>query len=174
MAKEVVGIYTTLQETIDVVDRLTAQGYSTSNISIISNGNDGTLLKKQTGANVDHTTTVQDEQNSSVWEKIKGFFKPDYYDETTRKLTNLDLPQDELDRYSTEIDAGHYLVLVDNDASALNETAAPRTADPATEVSGQTTASGLKNEFGENYSTSQEKKVDVREKVLDVEKNPCI
>lgn len=157
MAKEVVGIYTTLQETINAVDRLTAEGYSTSDISIISNGNDGTLLKNQTGANVDHTSSAPDEQNSSLWEKIKGFFKPGYYDETTRKLTNLDLPQDELDRYSAEIDAGHYLVLADNDASAHNEWAAPGTADPAAEVSGQTTESGLKNEFGENYSTTQEK-----------------
>ncbi|GER66776.1 hypothetical protein BpJC7_23520 [Weizmannia acidilactici] len=38
--KKVVGISPTLQDTIDAVDRLTTKGYSNSNISVITNGND--------------------------------------------------------------------------------------------------------------------------------------
>ncbi|WP_018663108.1 YsnF/AvaK domain-containing protein [Heyndrickxia acidiproducens] len=183
MAKTVAGVYPTLQDTIDAIDSLTAKGYNPSNISVITNGNDTDYLENRTGTTVNDASALTNTENENLWDKIKEFFTPGYYDQNTKRLTNLDIPQGELDRYSQEINAGNYLVLLDDShvdgsgntgddagiTGADPQTAGNASSDPQT--IGEAGANPV-NEFDETYSTNQEKKLDVREEELHVNKKP--
>lgn len=120
--KTVVGSYDRREEALDVVQRLKNDGYQKQDIILYGNqsvsnsigDHEGVNVTAGTGANTDarNDTQVDDE---SLWDKIKGAFSTDTYDENERSQTaDYDQDNDVLYPYRDDIRDGKIVVAVDN------------------------------------------------------------
>ncbi|MFT8322946.1 MAG: general stress protein [Bacillus sp. (in: firmicutes)] len=107
MTKSVIGIYETPIETITAIERLTNKGYNENDLSVLTNRKDTDYLESQTDANVNHHS------NETLFEKLKQFFTMDDLWKASSKLSQLDVPNDKLDEYTEQLDAGKFLLAVD-------------------------------------------------------------
>jgi hypothetical protein len=133
MAKSIVGVYNTLEETVRAIDDLRNRGYPTSQISVITNRDDSNYLDDWTAASVEQPENTMNTSNTnshseSMWEKIKDFFSMDHHNPKGR-LTNMDLPENELNTYQNDLEEGKYLLALDKDPGVNDLNDEVRTGD---------------------------------------------
>ncbi|WP_110926468.1 YsnF/AvaK domain-containing protein [Bacillus massiliglaciei] len=200
MAKKIIGVYETPQETVAAIEGLTSKGYNSDNIAVITNRNDTNYVENRTGADVAHAGTAN--EPDSFWDKLKEFFVMD--DTAANRFQGVDVPEGELDAYMTDLDEGKYLLAVDTAAQASdidqigNDTTGAsglyggrsgldeRGSTPLTGVSGtageadtsvgdygvtETRAGNPLESDNANLDTVEENSMKLREEVLDVDKD---
>lgn len=132
------GSYNTAQEAFDAVKRLKAEGYSASDIRLISNKTMHDSIIGQTDVDVTTTDTYERERNhddESLWEKIKDAFTVD--DDYTDYSDDPD--NDPLMNYRADIDAGKIVVLVEGDRKGTARTATDAVHTPGTHTTDEET-----------------------------------
>jgi hypothetical protein len=136
MAKSIVGVYETPEETMNAIEGLTSRGYDTDEIAVITNRRDTDYLEERTGAEVANADVRDNEHDESFWDKLKDYFTMNNEYDRSNQLSNMDIPEDELDSYTTELNDGKFILAVDEAAAAfisedstLGDSAALETVD---------------------------------------------
>jgi uncharacterized protein (TIGR02271 family) len=120
MAKSIVGVYETPEETMNAIEGLTSRGYDTDDIAVITNRRDADYLEERTGAEVANAEERDNDHNQSFWDKLKDYFTMNDEYDRSNQLSNINIPEDELDSYTTELDDGKFILTVDEAAAAVN------------------------------------------------------
>ncbi|MCY8473353.1 YsnF/AvaK domain-containing protein [Bacillus halotolerans] len=160
MTKSVVGVYETPQETIAVIEGLLTKGYDSDDISVVTNRRDTDYLESRTGTEVNQTLEANDSDSESFFDKLKDYFTMDDTGAHSKALSDLDISNDEIDKYQEDLDDGKLLVAVDTDADL-----------DATIDNGNTLSGGFANTNETvDYTTKEEKTMPLREEQLKVDK----
>lgn len=125
MTKSVVGVYETPEETMNAIEGLNYKGYDKDNISVITSRRDTDYLEEHTGADVENANGSHNEQNESLWEKIKDYFTMNDSYGHGNPLNSLDIRQDELNSYTTELNEGKFIVAVEDAAAPVSPEDSP-------------------------------------------------
>ncbi|MBJ7572212.1 YsnF/AvaK domain-containing protein [Bacillus halotolerans] len=160
MTKSVVGVYETPQETIAVIEGLLTKGYDSDDISVVTNRRDTDYLESRTGTEVNQTLEANDSNSESFFDKLKDYFTMDDTGAHSKALSDLDISNDEIDKYQEDLDDGKLLVAVDTDADL-----------DATIDNGNALSGGFANPNETvDYTTKEEKTMPLREEQLKVDK----
>ncbi|MTT31712.1 YsnF/AvaK domain-containing protein [Terrilactibacillus sp. BCM23-1] len=116
MTKSVVGVYDTPEETVSAIEKLTSKGLDSDDISVVTNRSDTNYVESQTNTNVNQTTDEVDRSSGSFFDKLKNYFTMDDLYTNDQRLTNLDIPNDQLDLYNAQLNDGKILLAVDTKA----------------------------------------------------------
>ena len=111
--KKVYGSYLSSEQARQAVDELLSQGYTRDEIKVISN--------KDLGGELQYNENDGDNDERSLWEKIKDAFTFDEYDD---EYWDRDLDNDErslLESYKTNLQAGEVVVLVEEGADEFRD-----------------------------------------------------
>ncbi|WP_185764175.1 general stress protein [Niallia circulans] len=151
MAKSIVAVYETPQETMEAIERLTAKGYETEDFSVVTNRTDTDYLASRTDANI---ASVEDNESAGFFEKLKSYFTMEDlgFGANENKTADIDIPAAELDQYSEELEEGKFLLAVDGD---VNEKTANIANDypnmrPLNDVNPTNSAEGMNISLGPN------------------------
>ncbi|MCY9109533.1 YsnF/AvaK domain-containing protein [Bacillus atrophaeus] len=161
MTKSVVGIYETPRETVAAIEGLKTRGYDSDSISVVTNRKDTDYLESQTGTQVRQATDTNDSDSESFFDKLKDYFTMDDSGTNQNKLSDLDIANDDAERYQEELNDGKILLAVDTDAELDNSTI----------DNGHVLSGGFSNtnEMAD-YTTKEEKTMPLREEQLKVDK----
>lgn len=107
MTKYVQGTYVTAEEANTAVDSLIAQGYDSSDITLVSNGTTNSNLSTNVHTKVYGNSESEDE---SFMDKVKDMFTGDENDSSNNTT---DSENSVLNRYTDEINNGRIVVLVE-------------------------------------------------------------
>jgi len=123
MEQRVEGVYPTVEEALQTVDRLRDQGYSRDNITLVANEE----VRSNLSSDVDTEVTTRDEgmnrsdsndDDGSFWDSIKdAFTTDDSYDVSNYDDPNYDSENDPVYEHRDAIRGGSIAVLVRDDAS---------------------------------------------------------
>ncbi|CAI9397006.1 general stress protein [Niallia sp. Sow4_A1] len=102
MTKSVVGIYDSPEETVNAIDELLSKGYSPNHISVITRNEQTALIEQET--EVDTATGIEEVEPTSFLDRLKTFFS-----------------DTDLEPYEKELQAGKYIVLLDNEGELEQE-----------------------------------------------------
>ncbi|EOR25485.1 general stress protein [Niallia alba] len=102
MTKSVVGIYDSPEATVDAIEELLSKGYSPDHISVITRNEQVALIEQETEVNT--TSAINEVEPVSFLDRLKNFFSGT-----------------DLEPYEEELQAGKYIVLLDNDAETEEE-----------------------------------------------------
>ncbi|MCI3196289.1 YsnF/AvaK domain-containing protein [Bacillus sp. HU-1818] len=160
MTKSVVGVYETPQETIAVIEGLLTKGYDSDDISVVTNRRDTDYLESRTGTEVNQALEANDRDSESFFDKLKDYFTMDDTGAHSKALSDLDISNDEIDKYQEDLDDGKLLVAVDTD------THLDTPIDNGNALSGGFSNT---NEMAD-YTTKEEKTMPLREEQLKVDK----
>ncbi|MEG0475095.1 MAG: YsnF/AvaK domain-containing protein [Carnobacterium sp.] len=108
MSKFVKGSYTSVSEAESAIDGLVAEGYSKTDITLVTNKDMSSSVENE-GVDV-KTDTDTNREDESFWEKIKNVFTVKDYDES----------DDVLAGYQDDIAKGNIVLLVDGDENREN------------------------------------------------------
>ncbi|MEC1635284.1 YsnF/AvaK domain-containing protein [Bacillus mojavensis] len=162
MTKSVVGVYETPQETIAVIECLLTKGYDSDDISVVTNRRDTDYLESRTGTEVNQALEANDSDSDSesFFDKLKDYFTMDDTGAHSKALSDLNISNDEIDKYQEDLDDGKLLVAVDTDA------------DLDTSIdNGNALSGGFANPNETvDYTTKEEKTMPLREEQLKVDK----
>ncbi|MCY9107189.1 YsnF/AvaK domain-containing protein [Bacillus atrophaeus] len=161
MTKSVVGIYETPRETVAAIEGLKTRGYDSDSISVVTNRKDTDYLESQTGTQVKQAADTNDSDSESFFDKLKDYFTMDDSGTNQNKLSDLDIANDDAERYQEELNDGKILLAVDTDAELDNST-----NDNEHVLSGGFSNT---NEMAD-YTTKEEKTMPLREEQLKVDK----
>lgn len=160
MTKSVVGVYETPQETIAVIEGLLTKGYDSDDISVVTNRRDTDYLESRTGTEVNQALEANNSDSESFFDKLKDYFTMDDTGAHSKALSDLDISNDEIDKYQEDLDDGKLLVAVDTDADL-----------DATIDNGNALSGGFANTNETvDYTTKEEKTMPLREEQLKVDK----
>ncbi|MCV0022723.1 MULTISPECIES: YsnF/AvaK domain-containing protein [Bacillus] len=160
MTKSVVGVYETPQETIAVIEGLLTKGYDSDDISVVTNRQDTDYLESRTGTEVNQALETNNSDSESFFDKLKDYFTMDDTGAHSKALSDLDISNDEIDKYQEDLDDGKLLVAVDTDADL-----------DATIDNGNALSGGFANTNETvDYTTKEEKTMPLREEQLKVDK----
>ncbi|MDG3074591.1 YsnF/AvaK domain-containing protein [Bacillus halotolerans] len=160
MTQSVVGVYETPQETIAVIEGLLTKGYDSDDISVVTNRRDTDYLESRTGTEVNQALEANDSDSESFFDKLKDYFTMDDTGAHSKALSDLDISNDEIDKYQEDLDDGKLLVAVDTDADL-----------DATIDNGNALSGGFANTNETvDYTTKEEKTMPLREEQLKVDK----
>ncbi|MBT2623817.1 YsnF/AvaK domain-containing protein [Bacillus sp. ISL-32] len=162
MTKSVVGVYETPQETIAVIEGLLTKGYDSDDISVVTNRRDTDYLESRTGTEVNQALEANDRDSESFFDKLKDYFTMDDTGAHSKALSDLDISNDEIDKYQEDLDDGKLLVAVDTDTDTDLDTP----IDNGNALSGGFSNT---NEMAD-YTTKEEKTMPLREEQLKVDK----
>lgn len=123
MNRRVEGIYTTVEEAMSAVQRLRDEGYSRSEIYLVANAdvrnNIPYTMDAEVTTDTDMTTGTTgrtDDDDRSLWEKIKDAFTVDEdYDPSVYDDPNYDTANDPLYAHRDDLDRGNIIVMLDAD-----------------------------------------------------------
>ncbi|MGN8841220.1 general stress protein [Niallia sp. HCP3S3_B10] len=111
MTKSVVGIYDSPEETVNAIDELLSKGYSPNHISVITRNEQTALIEQETEVDtatgieeVDTATGIEEVEPTSFLDRLKTFFS-----------------DTDLKPYEKELQAGKYIVLLDNEGELEQE-----------------------------------------------------
>lgn len=115
MDKTVYGVCESSSEVRKAISQLIAKGYSEDHITIITDQEERLDLEKYRDSEV---KTISDtNENDTLINKIKHFFFKDETHDSYAQLINYGLSEGESSSYSTDIEKGKILVLLDLNAS---------------------------------------------------------
>ncbi|MCE4050854.1 MULTISPECIES: general stress protein [Bacillaceae] len=120
MAKSIVAVYETPEETINAIERLTNKGYVAEDFSVVTNRTDTDYLEANTDASIASGDT---NESAGFFEKLKSYFTMEdlgFGTNENTKAANLDIPAAELDQFSTELEQGKFLLAVEKEAKEFN------------------------------------------------------
>lgn len=159
MSKFVKGSYVTIEEAQSAIDNLISQGYSERDISLVANESVRESVSSKTdvklSADYDTTSTgTNNDDDKSMWEKVKGAFTVDDYNESTYNEPNYNADEDIIYAYRDDIANGNILILVEGepDVNSMNPDTT-RAAD------------------ARNKDINGKEKINLQEERLDVETN---
>ncbi|MGK9432025.1 YsnF/AvaK domain-containing protein [Bacillus atrophaeus] len=164
MTKSVVGIYETPRETVAAIEGLKTRGYDSDNISVVTNRKDTDYLESQTGTQVKQAADTNDSDSESFFDKLKDYFTMDDSGTNQNKLSDLDIANEDAERYQEELNDGKILLAVDTDAELDNST-----IDNGHVLSGGFSNARTSDEMTD-YTTKEEKTMPIREEELNVNK----
>lgn len=102
MTKSVVGIYDSPEATVNAIEELISKGYSPNHISVITRSEQTALIEQET--EVDTATGIDQVEPTSFLDRLKTFFS-----------------DTDLEPYEKELQAGKYIVLLDNEEELEEE-----------------------------------------------------
>ena len=120
MSKFVEGSYLSIEEAQKAIDVLVSQGYSESDITLVTNQSVKDSLSLNTDVEVtdyDETNTGEGDDDKSMWDKIKNVFTVDSYDDSSYDSPDYNRDEDVLYNYKDDIDNGNIVVLVEDDSN---------------------------------------------------------
>jgi hypothetical protein len=120
MAKSIVGVYETPEETMNAIEGLTSRGYDTDDIAVITNRRDADYLEERTGAEVTNADVRDNDHNESFWDKLKDYFTMNDEYDRSNQISNINIPEDELNSYTTELNDGKFILAVDEAAAGVS------------------------------------------------------
>lgn len=161
MTKYVQGTYVTADEANTAVDSLIAQGYDSSDITLVSNDATNSNLSTNVHTKVYGNSESEDE---SFMDKVKDMFTGDENDSSNNTT---DSENDVLNRYTDEINNGRIVVLVEenpdvdrvpDDASLepVGDTTVDPTMDSSDVIVGSTTDPSLDPTVDPTLDTTNE------------------
>lgn len=122
MSKFVEGSYLSIEEAQKAIDVLVSRGYAENDITLVTNPSVRNSISMDTDVEVsteyDGATdngATDNEDDRSMWDKIKDVFTVDTYDETSYDSPDYNREDDVLYNYKDDIDNGNIIVLVDGD-----------------------------------------------------------
>lgn len=118
MNKKVEGIYATVEEAMAAVERLSDEGYNRHSIYVVANE----AVRRSIPFTLDAEVTTEadlredtNEDDRSLWEKIKDAFTFDQYDDTRHEEPGYDASEDVLAAYREDLRRGSIVILLDDD-----------------------------------------------------------
>ena len=120
MAKSIVAVYETPEETINAIERLTAKGYVAEDFSVVTNRTDTDYLESKTDANI---TSTETQDSAGFFEKLKSYFTMEdlgFGANENTKAADLDIPAAELNQFTDELEEGKFLLAVEKDAKEFD------------------------------------------------------
>ena len=120
MSKMVKGIYTNAQETLDEINKLRAEGYSPSEITIVTGQGENPDLTNLNKVNVSTADATKEENDDgSIWETMKNMFTVDDYkkgDSSDNPLAEYGVPDGVANdlNYKKELEDGKILIIIDD------------------------------------------------------------
>lgn len=154
--KRVEGSYVRVEDAVDAVQRLRDKGYARSNIYVVANeavrsAIPSYSMEAEVSSQSELRENTGNENERSMWEKIKDAFTLDENETDPRTQPNYDADRDPLYAYRDDIAQGNIIVLVDEDASV--------------------TGGVHTNTAAEGYRDTVDDTIQLKEEKLDVEKN---
>ncbi|GKU81488.1 YsnF/AvaK domain-containing protein [Niallia sp. NCCP-28] len=162
MARYVIGVYETPEETISAIEGFTDKGHESASFSVITDRKDTDYLETQTNADVYQATEIKDKESESFFEKLKDFFTMDDLGLAGNSLNHLDLSKEEIDKYNMELENGKFL-LVKSDTTETDNLYGedfPPDSHAVADVSNNQ----------QNYRTKEEKIMPIREEELNIDR----
>jgi len=151
MAKSIVAVYETPQETIDAIERLTAKGYEAEDFSVVTNRTDTDYLESRTDANI---ASAEDNESAGFFERLKSYFTMEDlgFGANESKTADIDIPAAELDQYSDQLEEGKFLLAVEGDANEITANIADDYPNmrPLNDVNPTNRAQGMNISLGPN------------------------
>lgn len=128
MSKMVKGIYTNAQEALDEINKLRAEGYSPSEITVVTGQGknpDLTNLDKARVSTEDATKKENDDE--SIWETMKNMFTIGDYkkgEPSDNPLAEYGVPDGVANdlNYRKELEDGKILIIIDDKKELHNDT----------------------------------------------------
>lgn len=117
MSKFVEGSYLSIEEAQKAIDVLVSRGYAENDITLVTNKSVKNSISMDTDVDVttDYDGAADNDDDKSMWDKIKDVFTVDTYDETSYDSPDYNREDDVLYNYKEDIDNGNIVVLVDGD-----------------------------------------------------------
>ncbi len=151
MAKSIVAVYETPQETIDAIERLTAKGYEAEDFSVVTNRKDTDYLESRTDANI---ASAEDNESAGFFERLKSYFTMEDlgFGANENKTADIDIPAVELDQYSDQLEEGKFLLAVEGDVNEITANIADDYPNmrPLNDVNPTNRAQGMNISLGPN------------------------
>ncbi|MGG0740704.1 general stress protein [Niallia taxi] len=151
MAKSIVAVYETPQETIDAIERLTAKGYEAEDFSVVTNRTDTDYLESRTDANI---ASAEDKESAGFFERLKSYFTMEDlgFGANENKTADIDIPAAELDQYSEQLEEGKFLLAVEGDVNEITANIADDYPNmrPLNDVNPTNRAQGMNISLGPN------------------------
>ncbi|WOD62373.1 general stress protein [Niallia taxi] len=151
MAKSIVAVYETPQETIDAIERLTAKGYEAEDFSVVTNRKDTDYLESRTDANI---ASAEDNESAGFFERLKSYFTMEDlgFGANENKTADIDIPAVELDQYSDQLEEGKFLLAVEGDVNEITANIANDYPNmrPLNDVNPTNRAQGMNISLGSN------------------------
>lgn len=151
MAKSIVAVYETPQETIDAIERLTAKGYEAEDFSVVTNRKDTDYLESRTDANI---ASAEDNESAGFFERLKSYFTMEDlgFGANENKTADIDIPAVELDQYSDQLEEGKFLLAVEGDVNEITANIANDYPNmrPLNDVNPTNRAQGMNISLGPN------------------------
>lgn len=174
------GSYETVKEANSAIDQLIVQGYNKDDITLVSNASTHSTIRTDVPTKVYNGPESSDEQNDeSFIEKVKDIFTSDSANNTTQQTS--DNENTLLNDYQNDLDAGHIVVLVQenpNTDSVTNyETTEPvePPMDPIVKSStDETNTEGKQSSSAQqsaHTSDNQKESIKLKEEELDINKH---
>lgn len=117
MSKFVEGSYLSIEEAQKAIDVLVSRGYAENDITLVTNSSVKDSISMDTDVDVttNYDGATDNDDDKSMWDKIKDVFTVDTYDETSYDSPDYNRDDDVLYNYKEDIDNGNIIVLVDGD-----------------------------------------------------------
>ncbi|UJL45292.1 general stress protein [Virgibacillus sp. NKC19-16] len=112
MTKRIIGSYGSEEEAVNAVNNLEIQGYKPNDISIITNKDKTTKIKKDTDANI-KSGKPGPKNNESFIDKVKRVFTDDITD-PYEQLLELGVAKEDAKTHQGELKSEKFLVVVEN------------------------------------------------------------
>ena len=118
MQRRVEGTYLSPEEVMHAVERLLQEGYQGEEILIITD--DKSDYKSLEDLSLVEVDSVDPDEGKSLWEKTKETLSFGNYhsDEAEYPLTEYDVPEEAAEHYTTALENGEIILLVNSDAPA--------------------------------------------------------
>lgn len=120
MNKRVEGSYVSVTEAFNAVNRLRDEGYRRRNIFLVANEEVRGSIPYTMEAEVttdEGLREIEQDDNRTLWEKIKDAFTFDEYDSSHYESPNYNADEDSLYEYRSDIAQGNILILLEEDDS---------------------------------------------------------
>lgn len=120
MNKRVEGSYVSVTEAFNAVNRLRDKGYRRRNIFLVANEEVRGSIPYTMEAEVttdEGLREIEQDDNRTLWEKIKDAFTFDEYDSSHYESPNYNADEDPLYEYRSDIAQGNILILLEEDDS---------------------------------------------------------
>ena len=127
MSKMVKGIYTNAQETLDEINKIRAEGYSPSEITVVTGQGENPSLTNLDKAKVSTAdATKKENDDESIWETMKNMFTVDDYkkgEPSENPLAEYGVPDGVASdlNYTKELEDGKILIIIDDKKELHND-----------------------------------------------------
>ncbi|MGD6843597.1 general stress protein [Bacillus infantis] len=123
MKRDIIGVYSSIDETIEAIRDLTAKGYDSKDLAVISKRQDIYTLDAYTNADVEKTagSAPEEHDDESFWDKLKEAFSLDGdFGESHERLTKYGIAEENVESYAADMDNDKILLAVNADSAFAN------------------------------------------------------